>query len=73
MRKPGGMNANGMLNRGQQVSVVVQENLKLADFLFYHRWRCTLDWEIMGVNEGTVRLMTDQNSKTRSWCVAKDQ
>ena len=50
MRKPGGKNANGMPNRGQQVSVIAQENLKLAIFLFHHRWRCTLDWEITGVN-----------------------
>ena len=54
MRKPGGKNANGTPDRGQQVSVIAQENLKLAAFLFHHWWRCTLDWEIMGVDEGTV-------------------
>ena len=50
MRKPGGKNVNGMPNRGKQVSVIAQENLKLAVFLFNHRWRYTLDWEITGVN-----------------------
>ena len=41
--EPGKKNANGMLNRGQQVSVIAQENLKLAAFLFHNRWRCTLN------------------------------
>ena len=36
MRKPDGKNANGMPNRGQQVSVIAQDNLKLAVFLFHH-------------------------------------
>ena len=49
VRKLGSNNANGMPERGQQVSVIAQENLKLAPFLFHHRWRCTLDWVIMGV------------------------
>ena len=57
MKKPGGKNANGMLNRGQQVSVIAQENMKLAAFLFHHRWRCTLDWKIMGVHEDTMCLL----------------
>ena len=57
----GGKNANGMPHRGQQVLVIAQENLKLTAFLFYHhRWRCTLDWEIMEVNEGTVHLLAGQ-------------
>ena len=43
MRKPGGKNADRKPNRGQQVSVVAQENLKLAVFLFHHWWRCTVD------------------------------
>ena len=60
VRRPGGKNADGTPNRGQQVSVIAQENLKLAAFLFHHRWRCTLDWEIMGVDEGTVCLMAGQ-------------
>ena len=60
VRKPGGKIANGMPNRGEQVSVIAQENLKLAVFLFHHGWRCTLDWEIIGVNEGTVHLMRCQ-------------
>ena len=50
LRKQGGKNANGMPNRGHQVSVIAQENLKLATFLLHHRWRCTLYWEITGVN-----------------------
>ena len=45
MRKPGGKNADGMPDRGQQVSLIAQENLKLAVFLFHHQWRCTFDWE----------------------------
>ena len=38
MKKPGGKNAEEMPNRGQQVSVMAQENLKLATFLFHHRF-----------------------------------
>ena len=57
VRKPGSKNANGTCDRGQQVTVIAQENLKKATFLFHHRWRCTLDWEIMGVDEGIVHLM----------------
>ena len=57
MRKPGGKNTDGMPDRGQQVSVIAQENLKLAAFLFYHRWKCTLDWEMTEVDEGTVHLL----------------
>ena len=60
MRKPGGKNANGMCGRGQQVSVLVQENLKLAFFLFHHKWRCILEWEMTGVNENRLCLMTGQ-------------
>ena len=54
VRNPGGTNANGSSDRGQQVSVIAWENLKLAIFLFHHRWRCTSDWDIMRVNEDTV-------------------
>ena len=43
MRKPGSKNVNGVPDRGQQVSVIAQENLKLAVFLFHHLWRCTID------------------------------
>ena len=43
VRKPGGKNAHGMSNKRQHISVIAQENLKLATFLFHHRWRCTLD------------------------------
>ena len=58
MRKPGGKNVNGMFNKGQQVSVIAQENLKIDIFLFHHRWRCTLGWEVTGENEDTLCLMT---------------
>ena len=54
VRKPGGKNANGTLGRRQQVSVIAQGSLKVAAFLFHHRWRCTFDWEIMGVNKKSV-------------------
>ena len=40
--------------------VIAQENLKLAAFLFHHRWRCTLDWEITEVDKGTVHLLAGQ-------------
>ena len=60
MRKPGGKNADGTPNRGQQVLIIAQENLKLAAILFHHRWRCTIDWEIMEVDEGTVCLLAGQ-------------
>ena len=60
MRKPSGKNADGMPNRGQQVSVKAQENLKPAAFLFHHRWRYTLDWEVTGLHEGTVHLIAGQ-------------
>ena len=36
MKKTGSKNANGMPDRGQQVSVIAQENLNLAVFLFHH-------------------------------------
>ena len=36
-RKPGDKNSREMPNRGQQVSVIAKENLKLAAFLFHHR------------------------------------
>ena len=60
VRKPGSKNANGMPNRGQQVSVISQENLTLSAFLFHHRRRCTLDWEVMGVHEDTLHLRAGQ-------------
>ena len=60
VRKPGGKNANGRPNRGQQVSVIAQEKLKLAVFLFHQRWRCTLDWNVTGMNDDTLCLMTGQ-------------
>ena len=60
MRKSGGKNADGMPDRGQQVLVIAQENLKLGAFIFHHGWRCTLDWEITEVDEGTVCLFAVQ-------------
>ena len=49
IRTPGGKNDKGMANRGQQISVIAQENLKLAVILFHHRKRYTFDWKVMGV------------------------
>ena len=43
VRKPGSKNDHGTPNRGQQVSVIAQENLMLPAFLFHHWWRCTFD------------------------------
>ena len=60
MRKPGSKNANEMPDRGQQASALAQENLKLAVVLFYHQWRCTFGWEVMGVWEDTVHLLVRQ-------------
>ena len=60
MRKPGGKNDDGTPDRGQQVSVIDQENLKLTAFLFHHWWQCTLDWEIMGMNKGMVHFLVGQ-------------
>ena len=60
VRKSGRKNANGMPSRGQQVSVIAQENLKLAAFIFHHMCRCTLNWKVMGVHEDTVHLLAGQ-------------
>ena len=49
-----------MPDRGQHISVITQENLKLAYFLFHHQWRCTLDWEVMGVHKKKVHLLAGQ-------------
>ena len=57
MRNPGGNDPDIMPNRGKQVSVIAQENLKLTAFLFHHRWRCTFDWEVIKVHEVTVHLL----------------
>ena len=37
VRKSGSKSADGMPDRGQKVSIMAQENLKLAPFLFHHR------------------------------------
>ena len=60
IRNPDSKNANGMPNRGQQASVIAQENLKLAFFLFHHRQRCTFDWEVTGVSKDTLHLLGGQ-------------
>ena len=57
VRKPYGKNDDWTPKREQQVSVIAQENLKLTAFIFHHRWRCTLDWEITGMQEDTVHLL----------------
>ena len=62
MRKPGGKKANGMSERWQQVSVIAQENLKQAVFLFHHWWRCTFDWKVTEEHEDTVHLLTGQKT-----------
>ena len=49
VRKPGSKNTNGMPDRGQQVSVIAQENLKLAVSLCHNKWRFTFAWKVMGV------------------------
>ena len=60
VRTPGDKNANEMPNRGQQVSAIAHENLKLAVFLFYQRWRFTFDWEVTRVHEDTAHLLAGQ-------------
>ena len=64
MKKLGSKSANGMVDRGKKVSVIAQENLKLAAFLFYQRWRCTLDGEVTGMYKDTVHLLTTRGLKT---------
>ena len=49
-----------MPNRGQQVPVIAQENLKLAAVLSYHRKRFTFDWKVMVVCDDTVCLLAGQ-------------
>ena len=44
----------------QQVSVIAQENLKLAVFLFHHWLIFTFDLEVMRVHEDTVHLLAEQ-------------
>ena len=60
MRKPGSKSTNGTPDRGQQVSVIAQENLELAVFLFHHWWRCIFDKEVTWVQEETVNLLVGQ-------------
>ena len=54
VRKPGSKNVHGTPDRGPQVSVTAQENLKLSVFLFHHQWRCTFDWEVLGVQKDSL-------------------
>ena len=51
----------GHQKRGQLISVIAQENQKLAIFLFHHLWKCTLNLEVIGVNVETVHLQAGQN------------
>ena len=60
MWKSGSKSINGMPNRKQQISVIAQKNMKLAALLFHHWWRCTFDWEVMGVHDDTVHLLVGQ-------------
>ena len=60
VRKPGVKSADGIINTKQQISAIAQENLKVAAFLFYHKWRCNLDWKPTRVNEDTLHLMEGQ-------------
>ena len=60
IRKPGRKKQNGMPDKGQQISVITQENLKLAAFSFHQIWRCTFDWEAMGVYDDNVCLLSEQ-------------
>ena len=57
VRKPDSKNIDQTPDRKQQISVIAQENPKLLGFLFYHRLRCTFDWEIMEVNKETVYFL----------------
>ena len=60
MKKPGGKSINGMPDMGQQVLATAQKSLKLAAFLIHHSWRCTFYWEITGVHEDKVHLLTGE-------------
>ena len=40
--------------------MIAQENVKLVAFLFHHRLRCIVDWEITRVHEDTVHLLAGQ-------------
>ena len=74
MRKPGGKIADRTPNRGQHVSVIAQESMKLAAIFFHHQWRCTFDWEVTGVPKNTVHLLADRrgskmNTRTQTCCL----
>ena len=60
VKKPGLKNTNGMSDRGQQISVIAQENLKLAAFLFHHGWKCSHSWKITEVHENTIYLLANE-------------
>ena len=60
MRKPGNKNVDGTPNRGSQASVMAQENLRLADFLFYYSWRCIIEWKVMKMQEETAHKFAHQ-------------
>ena len=58
--KPHGKNANRMPDRGHQVSVIAQENLEQAAFLFHHMRHCTFDGEVKGMWEDSVHQLSSQ-------------
>ena len=66
MVKPDGKNAVRTPDRRPQVLVITPKHLKLASFLFHHRWRCTYNWEVMEVQKETV-------CKVASWKKLKDK
>ena len=49
-----------MPDKGQQISAMAQENVKLTVFLFHHRWKCTFDWKVRGLCKDTVCLKAGQ-------------
>ena len=59
-RKPSSKNANGIPDRGQQMSVMA---LKLAVFLFHIVWLCTFDYKVKGVWKDIVHFFAGQKIK----------
>ena len=53
-KKPCSKNVNGVPKKGHQVSVMAQDNLKLAAFLSHYSWRCIYDWEVTKVQKSTI-------------------
>ena len=59
-RMTGDENANRTPNRGQQVSLIAKENLKLAVILFHYWWRCIFNCEVTGGCKDTVCMLAGQ-------------